>query len=1239
MQLGVLAGGQLLGGFGMKLATLGASVAGSMLLNGKQKPQGKINDLRVSSSSYGRGIPIVEGTMRVTGNMMWATDFEEEKNYITQKGKRKNGSLGKKKSKKGKATETYEYFANFAMGLCEGPVDSIIRIWADNNLIYDKLNRDDEDDPLVEIGFSQDNDSGGGKREMKSPARKKGHSGDSSRFAFRFYPGSEDQLPDPFIVEKQGENAVAFRGMAYLFFEKFALADFGNRTPTITAEISMRGERKPIVRVFENMEPKTGWNDPFTGKEVLDPVRKRLYHLANRDGIDYVRVYNMETFKEIKRIPVGPPSAVPQLPQMYEGTEITDFGNFIGVSAQGDFVFQYPLGNNYNPLIWVNPNSMQVVRFWGSPANLGLNEPNGVLGRATYATPFVMNGSDMQASATAVTAVTTLFGAVAFFDESVGGNPRTFADRYAPNGIRSISPGAYGTDQALVIVANNIYSLTGQIFTAPIDEPLLPGDININAQKEFYRFPTVEDDPDDDVFISDILFAGYCAGSRSIAMIGYILSGSEKWPGGIYAISVDPQTGERLWIERIIGLGNQNGPENLGIPTYLGGNQFCWITGSGTSNMRYVTVDFRAEEYSIVNLNKGQVPGVSQTGTYYYSDLAALLYMTEDITPGETNWVLASIDKRVQSETTVSDICYDVSTRVGIPPERMDFSGMAVDEVVTGYMIESPTPAKEVLEELANVFMFDVVESDNMLKFRSRGSESVVTIPQDDLGIVESDFGTENEYYTETRQQEVELPERVNVSFINPKEEYETGTEHYKRPLRPLSVMSSREMLELTLNMAMKPSRAKTLAKRILFAAWSERTTHEYALPRDYLMYEPSDVITVELDNGERFTDRITDIEIGADLSMRLHTVSHIAGSYAHTATSGPAGGLVKIPSPSDPTVKAGVFDVPYLSDNDVDEQGSIVYYWGALAYDDGFKFGALMTQIPGNDSDLEEYTNYDSFWGIAQGLIAAPKGPAELTDFDTTITLVPAFDFNADGVNYVWESIPDGEWPSEKNMVIIGDEVILFKDVEVLDNGAVTISTLIRGAKGTGEAAFTHTKTGEEWVLVLPNTIRTGEEFQDNLNIPTWFMIQSKSYLPPAATKITKSLTGATRRPWQVGTVKRQNVAGAITVSWNRATRWGGALMNGNGNVALNEDRELYEVFLLKAPYDPKTWDPSEEGLFWDTSSMFTTPSFTWTADQLAEYGMTSTNDIHVVIYQLSATVGRGYPRGITLPYTVISI
>ena len=73
MQLAVLGGSSLLGGGGffMKAALLGASVAGSMLLNGRKKPVGKLNDLRVSSASYGRGNPKLRGTMRVKGNMLW----------------------------------------------------------------------------------------------------------------------------------------------------------------------------------------------------------------------------------------------------------------------------------------------------------------------------------------------------------------------------------------------------------------------------------------------------------------------------------------------------------------------------------------------------------------------------------------------------------------------------------------------------------------------------------------------------------------------------------------------------------------------------------------------------------------------------------------------------------------------------------------------------------------------------------------------------------------------------------------------------------------------------------------------------------------------------------------------------------------------------------------------------------------------------------------------------------------
>lgn len=82
-QLAIMMGGPM--GL-LKLGLFAASVVGSFLFQNKQEPQGKLNDLKVSSSAYGQGIAWVWGTMRVPGNMIWATDFEEEKRRVGGKG-------------------------------------------------------------------------------------------------------------------------------------------------------------------------------------------------------------------------------------------------------------------------------------------------------------------------------------------------------------------------------------------------------------------------------------------------------------------------------------------------------------------------------------------------------------------------------------------------------------------------------------------------------------------------------------------------------------------------------------------------------------------------------------------------------------------------------------------------------------------------------------------------------------------------------------------------------------------------------------------------------------------------------------------------------------------------------------------------------------------------------------------------------------------------------------------------
>ncbi|MBI3672356.1 MAG: glycoside hydrolase/phage tail family protein [Rhizobiales bacterium] len=143
------------------------------------------------SGSEGSPIPRVWGRMRVASQVIWATNFEEVVSTHTDKASGKGGGG----SSSTKITE-YKYFANFAVALCEGEIDRIGRAWAD------------------------------------------GKEFDMSGLTVRLYTGSETQEPDSLIVAKEGaDNAPAYRGLAYLVFERLPVAGFGNRLPQLSFEV------------------------------------------------------------------------------------------------------------------------------------------------------------------------------------------------------------------------------------------------------------------------------------------------------------------------------------------------------------------------------------------------------------------------------------------------------------------------------------------------------------------------------------------------------------------------------------------------------------------------------------------------------------------------------------------------------------------------------------------------------------------------------------------------------------------------------------------------------------------------------------------------------------------------------------------------------------------------------------------------------------------------------------------
>ncbi|KWT68942.1 Gene Transfer Agent host specificity protein [Hyphomicrobium sulfonivorans] len=201
----VLPGGLTLLGATITGATLGSqlgAVAGSVidqaLLGGSGSTRHvegpRLSELHITASTEGAPVPRVYGRVRLGGQVIWASPFEEEIVSSSSGGGSGKGLGGA--SAPTTVTTQYRYYANFAVALCEGEIAGVGRVWADG----------------VEL--------------------------DRAQVMHRVYTGSETQDADSLIAAYEGAaTAPAYRGVAYVVFERLALAPFGNRMPQLSFEV------------------------------------------------------------------------------------------------------------------------------------------------------------------------------------------------------------------------------------------------------------------------------------------------------------------------------------------------------------------------------------------------------------------------------------------------------------------------------------------------------------------------------------------------------------------------------------------------------------------------------------------------------------------------------------------------------------------------------------------------------------------------------------------------------------------------------------------------------------------------------------------------------------------------------------------------------------------------------------------------------------------------------------------
>lgn len=153
----------------------------------------RLENLAVQTSTYGKAIPQVFGSMRLAGNIIWSQPIKETATTTTQSGGKGGGGRVEQKQ------TSYAYSVSLAIAICAGEIDNVIRVWADSKVL--------------------DTDAG----------------------TYRVYTGSEAQLPDSYIESFEGSgSAPAYRGLAYVVIEDFPLADYGNRIPNFTFEVKRK---------------------------------------------------------------------------------------------------------------------------------------------------------------------------------------------------------------------------------------------------------------------------------------------------------------------------------------------------------------------------------------------------------------------------------------------------------------------------------------------------------------------------------------------------------------------------------------------------------------------------------------------------------------------------------------------------------------------------------------------------------------------------------------------------------------------------------------------------------------------------------------------------------------------------------------------------------------------------------------------------------------------------------------
>ena len=1171
----------------------------------------RLKDLAIQSSAYGNIIPKLYGTARIAGNIIWARPIKEVRTRTTQQAGKGGGGASSSKT-------TYSYYSTMAIAICEGEVDSIERVWADSKLLdlglgtYRFYTGDEtqEPDSLIES-----------------------YEGVGSTPAYR---GLAYVVIEDFPLADYGNRIPNFT-----FEVKKKLLDEeveGDAIEqAITSIITIPGSGEFVYDTVEQRK--------YFGEHVLDEFTQRL----RTDRV------NQHTPKGKTNALVALDHMAETLPNIeWVGVVVNWFGGSLDAGSCNIYpAVDFKSTSIYDqvkikPDNWIvgsikRPNAALIgsddgaIRYGGTPSDVSVVRYVDELkarGYKVFLIPmFLMNveGKPWRGHLTgSTTDVANFFtktngynNFILHYANLLDGKVDAFAIGSELRGLTEVQDGSgnFPAVDELVDLAADVKAILGSSVTVTY---CADWSEYHHAADGWYHLDPLWASSDIDVVGIDAYFPLTDAPQNELGYdIQRVRDGWTEGEGYDYYYSDEARTTQEslapAYAWKNIGWWWNNAHVNPDENTtaWVAQSKPIWFTEfgfpsvDGATNQPNIFYDPISDDGGLPYHSRGRIDFLAQR-----TGIAATLAEWKDSTMVQ-NLFLWTWDARpfpywpdltsvwsdgylwryghwVQGKLGASGLAALVKQfclESGLPEAKIDVSRLKGR--VEGYVLNNATSARGALEQLMAAYFFDAVERDGQLVFVPRGDVSALTIASSELlPLDERDDARSGDVLAITRRQELELPRKLEVLYINRLQDYQQGSQYSAR-----QNVDAKDSSSISLPIVMSDQQAKTVADVMLYTRWLERVRYRFDLPPRYAMLEPTDIITLT-DGAVTHTIRLTSVERYRAGRLRCTGVAEDAAAYDFYLPPAERDSEVAVPLEQSETYYK-LLDLPPLPN---DSDGGVLRF-AACGLDQDWQGCALYRSDDGG-ANYTQMGDTESSAILGNALTALGSGKTHVQDDVNTLEV------SLLGENVSLSSAEKLALLNGANVMLVGEEIIQFAHAEEHAEGRYTLSGLLRGRLGTEHKVGSHV-AGEQ-VVMLDTAINSYSMSDSLIGLSRAYKAVTigDTLGDTAAGSFTYS--GLSYKPFApVHLSGERDGANNLTINWIRRTRLGGQWRDG-ADVPLSEESEAYEVDILDGETVVRTISATSQ-----------TASYT-AAQQTTDFGSTQSS-VSIIVYQISAKIGRG--------------